>query len=373
MSISENFVQALSLPNPWINEILKEGTKALGYFCSYIPEEIMTAAGLLPVRMRAPNCTDTPMGDAYMSSTTCGFTRCVLETAGEGRYAFLNGVVASNTCDQVRRLYDNIRFKTPFPYHYFISLPHTQSPITLEWFTNELVKFKQDLEKHFQLEIGEESLKKAITAHNRTRFLFEKLYDLRKKNAPPVSGSEVLRIFLASVSLPVQTFNEWLEKQLADLETSEGISHYRARIMLVGSHLDLPDLMEVIEEQGGLVVTDSLCFGNRFFRHPVDETAEPLSALAERYLYKISCPRMSGGLAERIRFVLDQVRDYGVNGVIIQRMKFCPLWWGEAFVLRDELKKAGIPCLELEREYVLSGAGAVKTRVQAFLETLEGR
>jgi benzoyl-CoA reductase/2-hydroxyglutaryl-CoA dehydratase subunit BcrC/BadD/HgdB len=373
MSISETFRQALSLPNPWIREAKEEGKKALGYFCSYIPEEIMTAAGLLPVRMRAPGCTDTPMGDAYMSPTTCGFTRCVLETASEGGYEFLDGVVASNTCDQVRRLYDNIRFKTPFPYHYFLSLPHTQSPTTLEWFAHELVKFKEDLEEHFQVEIGREKLQEAIKAHNHSRALFERLYDLRKREAPVLSGSEVLRFFLGSVTLPVQTFNAWFQKEIEELEAGEGLSKYRARIMLLGSHLDDPRFIELIEGQGGLVVTDSLCFGNRFFRDPVDETAEPISALAERYLYKIPCPRMSGAQAERIRFVMDQIRDFHVDGVIIQRMKFCPMWWGDAFVLRDELKKAGIPCLELEREYLVSGAGAIKTRVQAFLETLEGR
>ncbi|MEW6186627.1 MAG: 2-hydroxyacyl-CoA dehydratase family protein [Thermodesulfobacteriota bacterium] len=373
MTISETFSEAVSLPNRWINASKNQGKKVLGYFCSYIPEEIMTAGGFQPLRMRAWGCTDTPMGDAYMSSTTCSFTRCVLELASEEKYDFLDGLIAYNSCDQIRRLYDNIRFKAPFPYQYFISVPCTQTAVTLDWFNHELVKFKEDLEKHFLVSIEEKNLKEAIRLQNETRSLFERLYDLRKKEAPPVSGSEVLKIFLASVSMPVQEFNPLLKKQLEDLEKSEGLSGFRARIMLIGSHLDEPEFIDIIEEQGGLVVTDSLCFGNRFFRNQVDENTEPLSALAERYLNKISCPRMSGGQADRTRFIMDQIKEFKVDGVVIERMKFCPIWWGEAYIIRDELKKEGIPCLELEREYVLSGAGAIKTRVQAFMETLEGR
>jgi benzoyl-CoA reductase/2-hydroxyglutaryl-CoA dehydratase subunit BcrC/BadD/HgdB len=373
MTISETFSDAISLPNQWIHASKNEGIKVLGYFCSYIPEEIMTAGGFLPVRMRARGCTDTPMGDAYMSSTTCSFTRCVLEMASEDQFNFLDGLIAYNSCDQIRRLYDNIRFKAPFPYQYFVSVPCTQTAVTLDWFKNELIKFKADLEKHFAVPIEEKNLKEAIRLQNETRSLFENLYDLRKREAPPVSGSDVLKIFLASVSMPVQAFNPLLKKQIDDLEKKDGLPGFRARIMLIGSHLDEPEFVDIIEEHGGLVVTDSLCFGNRYFRNQVDEKAEPIPALAERYLNKISCPRMSGGQADRIRFILDQIKEYHVDGVVIERMKFCPIWWGDAYIIRDELKKEDIPCLELEREYVLSGAGAIKTRVQAFMETLEGR
>lgn len=373
MSILEEFSQAASLPNPWINAWKEDGKKVMGYFCSYVPEEIMAAGGMLPVRMRAVGCTDTPMGDAYMSATTCSFTRCVLEQASEKAYDFLDGLIAYNSCDQVRRLDDNLRFKAPFPHHYFISVPHTLSDVTLDWFKHELVKFKENLEQNFNVRIDQDNLKEAIRLQNETRSLFERLYDLRKKDDPPVSGAEVMEILVASVAMPVREFNPLLRQQLEELENSPGISGNRARIMLIGSHLDDPEYIDIIEQHGGLVVTDSLCFGNRYFRDRVDEAAEPINALAERYLNKISCPRMSGGQQDRTRFIMDQIREYNVDGVIIQRMKFCPLWWGEAFVIRDELKKEGIPSLELEKEYVLSGTGAMKTRVQAFLEALEGR
>ena len=82
---------------------------------------------------------------------------------------------------------------------------------------------------------------------------------------------------------------------------------------------------------------------------------------------------MAGDQPARMEFVTDLINEFNIDGVILQRMKFCPLWWGDIFILRRKLKELSIPFLDLEREYVLSGAGAMKTRVQTFLEILEAR
>jgi benzoyl-CoA reductase subunit C len=88
---------------------------------------------------------------------------------------------------------------------------------------------------------------------------------------------------------------------------------------------------------------------------------------------RVSCPRMSGKQSERVEVIADLVKKFNVDGVIFQRMKFCALWWAEIFVMRRKLKELNIPFLDLEREYVSSGVGAMKTRVQGFMEILEER
>ncbi|MBA7538400.1 hypothetical protein ES705_30675 [subsurface metagenome] len=82
---------------------------------------------------------------------------------------------------------------------------------------------------------------------------------------------------------------------------------------------------------------------------------------------------MTDGYLERAEFMMDMIKDFNVDGVIFERIKFCALWWAEIFMLRNRLKEEGIPFLDLEREYVLSGTGAMKTRVQTFIEILEAR
>ena len=143
--------------------------------------------------------------------------------------------------------------------------------------------------------------------------------------------------------------------------------------MIVGSQLDDPEYVRIIEDLGGLIVVDSFCLGTRTFWDQVDETKDPIDALAEYYMSRVSCPRMSGKQSERVNFVAELIKEFDVDGVIFQRMKFCALWWAEIFIIRKKLKELDIPFLDLEREYVLSGAGAMKTRVQGFMEILEAR
>ena len=123
MSVLDQFSKVKPLFNNWIRKWKEEDKKVLGYFCSYIPEEIIYAAGILPIRVRARTCGDTPLGDAYMSSTTCSYTRCCLELANKKEFDFIDGIISCNCCDQIRRLYDNIRYKAPFKYHYFMGVP----------------------------------------------------------------------------------------------------------------------------------------------------------------------------------------------------------------------------------------------------------
>jgi len=371
LSIIEKFIQAAPLPNSWIDNWKRDGKKVLGYFCTYIPDEIIYAADILPIRIRARQCSDTPVGDAYMSSTTCSFTRCCLEAADRKQLNFLDGIISCNSCDQIRRLYDNIRYKAPFPFHYFLSVPANVNEVTIEWYKHEVGKFKKQIEKEFKVKITDDKLGHAIQIYNESRRLLKKLYLLRQRETPHFTGTDVMNILLASVSIPKEYFNNLLSQQIEKVENNEGISDYRARIMVVGSLLDNPQYIKIIEDLGGLVVTDSLCFGTRSFWDLVEESHSPLDALAQRYLSKISCPRMTDGHLSRKQFILDLIKEFYVDGVIFQRMKFCPYWWGEIFMLRRELKELGVPFIDLEREYILGGIGQMKTRIQAFLEVLE--
>jgi len=223
------------------------------------------------------------------------------------------------------------------------------------------------------VKVSDEDLNAVIKTYNESRTLLEKLFDLRKRKAPPLTGTDVMNVILAAITIPREPFNELLSSLLKEAENREGISDYKARIMLAGTLLDDPDYIKIIEDLGGLVVTDSLCIGTRAFAGLVDEDSNPIEALAERYFSKVACPRMAGSYPGRVKFLMDQIKEFDVDGVIIQRMKFCPMGWGESYMFAKDLKAQGIPCLELEKEYVLSGTGAMKTRVQAFLETLEGR
>ncbi len=361
-----------TLANPSVEEWKEGGGKVLGYFCSSMPEEIMTAAGLLPFRMRATGSTDTELSDAYLSSINCSFTRHCLNAALSGALDFLDGLIVPNSCDNVRRIYDHwIRLmRTPFVQ--MISLPRKAGDAQVTWFREELATLMARMEEHFGVDISEARLWEAIRLHNETRRLLRRLYDLRKAVAPPITGAETLAVTVAGTAMPKAAYNRLLSELLDDLAGHDGHTDYRARLMVMGGELDDPGYLEVIEGQGALVVTDSLCFGSRIFWKNVDEGVDdPLTALARFYVAdRPSCPRVFGQYEQRAAFVREMIRDFHVDGVILERLAFCDLWGFEQFTIKNDFQDWGIPLMMLDREYALSATGQLRTRVQAFLETI---
>jgi len=360
--------------NPAVNEWKAEGKKVVGFLCTYMPEEILYAADILPVRLRAPDCRETPLADVHMSHLTCTFMRSCLQFFLEDKFTFLDGLVFTNSCDVVRRLYDNLREIRPsdFQFLHFITVPHKVSEDLVIWYKDELNEFAGSIEKAFRVEVTEARLREAIGVYNETRGLLRELYELRKSESPPISGAETLSVVLAGSPLPKDRYNQMLRKLLDELRQREGISNYRARLMIAGSGgCDNPDYLGVMEELGGLVVTDSLCFGSRYFWEPVDTEGDLMLNLARSYLKRPSCPRMVENVGERGDFVKQMVRDFKVDGVVFQRIRYCDLWGGQLLYTKKDLKESGIPLLSLEREYMMRDVGQLRTRVQAFLEKIE--
>lgn len=373
MSVMEKFFEAAgTLPNSWITEWKKTG-KVIGYLCSYVPEEIMYAAKILPIRVTARGHNDSTLADACMSRLNCPFARYLLDMVLSGELDFLDGAIAYNSCDHVRRMFDNWRLRHAPPFYHFLSIPHRTDDLAMKWFSEEIVNLKKHIESDFKVTISDAELTKAIKVYNETRSLLATLYDLRKGEAPPIKGSEAAAIMTACLSMPKDKFNTLLGQLLDELKDREGYGDL-PRMMLVGSLVDKPEYVKIIEDLGSIVVTDSHCFGSKYFTGLVQEDKNPLDALTERYLLQSPCPRMIDdrtGHTTRLNLIKDLIKEYYVDGVVFERMAMCDLWSGEIFMLQKELKELGVPTLILERDYIISGVGQMKTRSQAFIEVLK--
>jgi bzd-type benzoyl-CoA reductase N subunit len=365
---------ASTLGNPATRSWKEQGGRVMGYLCSAIPEEIFTAAGFLPFRMRATGSISTEHSDSYFSNLNCSFVRHCFNVALLGEYDFLDGVVLVNSCDNLRRIYDHWTQQLKTPFVRIMSFPRKTGPPQVDWYHQELAELRSGMEEHFGLKITDESLWEAIRLHNETRGLQRQLYGLRKAADPPISGADTLAIIVAGTAMPKQAYNDLLRELLTQLRDAEGISNYRARLMVLGSILDDPEYVGVIESQGGLVVTDSTCFGSRIMWRDVrEEGGDPIKALAQYYVAdRHSCPRTFGDHERRSEFIREMVREFDVDGVIGERLSFCDQWGFVQYSLENDFEEDGIPYLPLEREYILSGVGQLRTRVQAFLETLGG-
>jgi benzoyl-CoA reductase/2-hydroxyglutaryl-CoA dehydratase subunit BcrC/BadD/HgdB len=373
MPVLDELKKIAAMPyNMHLQRHKQSGGRIIGIFCAYVPEEIIIAAGMVPFRMRAVGSTKTTLGDTWFSSFNCSFTRHVFDLALEGRFDFLDGVILINACDHIRRMYDNWRAALDQPsLIHLMAVPRKKAQGARLWYREEMALFKTVLENHFEIIISDDDIREAIRLTNRIRQLLAQIYTARQKDNPPLTGAEALAIIMAGTALPRDTFLDLLEELVKELDGRNAYPEKRPRLMIQSGCLEEMTHLELIESLGGAIVDDSLCFGRRYFDTLIDENADdPLDALTDRYLNHLSCPRMSDDFMNRLAQTRRAVVDFRVDGLICERLKFCDLWGGEAFILRNEAKKIHLPTLYLERELYAGGEGQLKTRVQAFLERL---
>jgi benzoyl-CoA reductase/2-hydroxyglutaryl-CoA dehydratase subunit BcrC/BadD/HgdB len=347
-----------------------EGLRRIAYFCSYVPEEILSVAGLYAYRMRAPSITTTETADSYLGVFNCSYTRSMLQAILGRESGWMDGFVFTACCDHLRRLYDNLRYTAKPDFCHILGLPYKTHNDARDWFAEELALLRDALVDQWGQAIGEEELRKAIRECNENRRLLSSLNELRKKEHPPVTGEDMQRIVAASFSLPKSVVTAALSELIGQIGSTEIDRKFRARVLLMGGQMDDPEYVRVIEETGALVVAEGHCFGSLHYSNPVGQDLDPLMAISRRYLEKIPCPHMFDAYAERYRHMRETAKEYGVQGIVIQTMKFCDCWGIEANVFANNLRGEGFPVLRLEREYALGGIGQLRTRVQAFLESM---
>jgi benzoyl-CoA reductase/2-hydroxyglutaryl-CoA dehydratase subunit BcrC/BadD/HgdB len=304
----------------------------------------------------------------------CSFSRSCLQLGLQGDYDFLDGVVGGSTCDGARRLFDLWRNYIGTPFHHVLTVPRKYTKKAHALYFNEVEKFTQHLEGYLGHTISDESLLESINLYNETRQLLKQLYEYRKRENPPITGTETMDVLNASFRMPKEIFNEWLRELLEEIDESGNAHEYRARLMLVGSVLTNTEFIKSIEDQGGLVVADELCTSTRYWTDPVivDDKRPLREAVARRYLDNFPCARMFPS-DERFDRILEFARDYKVDGIISQVVRYCVPYCHDLPLLTRKLKEKGIPILALDVEYGTSGSGQIATRVQAFLEMLEAR
>jgi benzoyl-CoA reductase/2-hydroxyglutaryl-CoA dehydratase subunit BcrC/BadD/HgdB len=365
------FTDLLKEPlNHLIETAVDKGKIPMGYTCSYVPDVLLSVGSLLPIRVRAPGVISTEIADIYLSSVICSYTRSVLELAMDDQYDFLSGWIFAASCDHMRRLYDNLNhILTPSLIH-IIDVPHRLGEIPLSWYTDELKMLMDKLSSHLQIDLSEPSLIQAIEDHNEFSALLGSIGDFRKMPHPPLSGTEFQALTLASGVAPKCSILPEMQKLKNSLPGRNGISDYRARFLIVGGQMDNLDYIQTIESIGGLVVADHLCTGSIPNFTPISMNEDPIQAIAGHYLNRVSCPRMMEAFDVRVEEIMNSVEEYRADGVIIEFIKFCDTWGIESGLLATALREKGIPVLCLEREYRMTGEGQIKTRIQAFIESM---
>ncbi len=361
-------------------ELKESGRHVIGYLSALTPVEILTAAGVVPIRLKGNVSEAITKADAHMETIVCPFVRNVFDAALKGRFAFLDGMVLPHQCDSMERTADVWSYNLNLPYWHFLNLPHVTDAPSME-FTREILRiFAGTLERFTGKKITDDALTQAIKAHNANRRAMRGLYGLRKADVPLISGSEMMKVIVAAMSLPVEESTALIESVVSEVSQRKtgGARGKGVRIMLVGDQVDDAAISDAIEGTGAYLVMDDLSMGSKMYWEDVDLTRDPVEGIAERYLKKLKLPttyvdsgdNYQAGLDARFGHMIRHIKEFKVDGVILFVYKYCDPYGFEVPAVKSYIESAGTPVLYIEDEYSVSSLGRVKTRIEAFLEMI---
>ncbi len=346
----------------------RTGGKVMGYFCTYVPEEILYAANILPVRILGSH-EPQDVTEPHIFAMFCPFCRDCLAQGLKGRFDYLDGIMIAQSCLHVRQAYTSWDIHIPTDYSYYLPHPmHVQSPHAIPYLREELVQFKTSIENWIGRTITDEDLRRGIELINMNRRLMKQVYELRKGINPPLTGLEAMYMVVSSQTTDKHDHNKALESLLQQLP-SRNIGDPGERLMILGSEDDDTEFISMVEELGATFVTDDHCTGTRYFQKEVNPTGDPLTAIAERYVKRVPCPSKDWPQRTRLDHIVQMAKDYDAQGAILIQQKFCDPHELDIPIIKETLEKNGLSTLFLELDVTVP-IGQFKTRVEAFLEII---
>ena len=369
--------------NELVTKAVKEGKIALGYNCYYIPEILMNLEGCFSTRLRAPRTTSTDMATYYMTNRNCPYVRAILERGIEGGYNYLSALFGAESCAAMERMQEHFFLIDPVKNeNFFVTIidpPLKGDRTSLDYYMAQLkLKVLDQLEGRFGVDVSEEALKRAIGRHNELSRVITELGNFRKLENPPITGYEFHVIQLVSQVCPHELILPYLKETVEEVKSRkpEPEFPFRARVVLAGSEIDDPEFTKLLETCGAMVVADRYCFGSFPSREEIEirEGESAFEAICRHYQHWNQCARFMDGLKidQRHDEIKHLVDEFKADGVIYQNMKFCEFWSYEkvlaSHVLTNEM---GVPTCTIEKEYSIGSIGQLRTRFQAFIESLE--
>ncbi len=343
----------------------------MGYFCTYVPEEILYAAGVLPVRILGSHEPSDLTEPHIFGGMFCPFSRDCLAQGLKGRYDYLDGLMIAQSCLHIRQTFSSWQKHRPVDFSYYLCMPHNvQSPHAEGYLAGELAQFKEAVEKWTGREIGADDLKSSIETYNQSRRLLHSVYATRKGESPPLTGEEAMEMVVANQVTDKSEHNRALEELLNGLPERKLSRPTGTRLMLIGSENDDIPFIHMLESLNATVVVDEHCTGTRYFWNEVPDQTEPIGALARRYVQRPPCPTKDWMPRRRIEHTLQLAKEYRVQGALLIQQKFCDPHELDIPAVRSALERAGIPTLFLEFDVTVP-IGQFKTRCEAFLEMLQ--
>jgi len=369
--------------NELVRQAQKEGGIALGYTCYHMPEVLLNLGNCFSVRLRAPNTGSIDIATYYMSNYTCEYARALVERGIEGGYQFLDAMIGVDACSMMNRAMEHFEIlQVNDKPNFFVShcdIPFKVTDYTLDSYVRQMeVHVLDELNRRFGVDTSDEAIRAAVKEHNEVCAILTEIGQMRKADNPVITGYEFHVLNLVSFTCPKKLILPYLRETLEELKTRKPDKKpaFRARVAIVGSEIDDPNLTKLIEGCGALVVSDRYCFGSTPGREIIELTDDK-PALPQICLHVMQHSECARYIADekvlQRRETADRLaKEYKAEGIIYEQMKYCDYWGFEralvSHIMHDEY---GWPVLSVDRLYNNGNSGQLRTRVQAFVESLE--
>ena len=369
--------------NELVEQAKAEGGLAVGYTCYHMPEPLLNVGNCFSVRLRAPRTGSLDIATYYMSNYTCEFARALVERGIEGGYQFLDALAGVDACSMMNRAMEHFEIlqmnSKPEFFVTHCDIPYKIEDYTLASYVKQMrLRVLDRLTEVYGVDTSDAAIRKAVEEHNEVCRIISEIGELRKAENPVVTGYEFHILNLVSFACPKRLILPYLRETLEEIKSREPDekSPFRARVAIVGSEIDDPNLTKLIESCGALVVSDRYCFGSTPGREVIElrDDEDALTQVCLHIMKHSECARyIADDKVLQRRETADRLaREYHADGIIYEQMKYCDYWGFErALVSHIMADEYGWPVLSIDRLYNNGNSGQLRTRVQAFVESLE--
>ena len=369
--------------NELVQQAQAEGKLAIGYTCYHIPEVLLNLGNCFSVRLRAPRTGSIDMATYYMSNYTCEFARALLERGIEGGYNFLDGLAGVDACSMMNRFYEHfelLKLNTkPKMFVTHVDVPFKVEDYTIRQYVKQMRhRLLNYMEDNYGVDTSDAAMRKAVEEHNEVCRIISEIGELRALENAPITGYEFHVLNLVTYVCPKYLILPKLRETLDEIKKRkvDDKPWYRARVAIVGSEIDDPSLTKMIEEAGAFVVSDRYCYGSTPGREVIElnDTDDVLTQICAHYMKTAECARyIADDKVQQRRDTADRLaKKFHADGLIYEQMKFCDYWGFErALVSHIMNEEYGWPVLSIDRPYNARTSGQLRTRLQAFVESLE--